>query len=521
MLMLLLLSSRTSSGAASQTQNASKWWFLNPVTDDVQLNTLPNGSMVMQSGVLAFHFEMRSGSVMLSHVNRFRCTEPDCDSDTPFWTFPGEYTPPGPNHTAVPFDSMATIDVEHQKTYLGWTRPSLNIPDTAKWIYEGHTFVQGTIPRFHWVPGRHGTENISWPPEGASLHLHFSFQCANVWHNHDGSHRDSSPNTSAPGGNSTDTLHATLTYEMYAAMPTVIKRMNITNNCADPVFLSDKLFEMPSHTRAQSYSQYITFKHAPAFAFQPGQIYEAPYTFSNLDTGKKVEKFHFQRMMEPQRFENLLCLGIWDPWQAGIVSKGIIPKAWFPDVMQKSKSLIDEAHEAGFEAVMYQTDHMGGGDFDGQPIPMWLQYASPDPNMIARVKTLSDYAHSKGLEFYIYKGDQAMHFNWTQDWMEIQAPGEKAPFPTSNGFCAASQWAETFFDYEGQFLDQTGVDGSACDYCWIIGTINNLGKGVQRGDIGCSAANHSHAKGAGQWESVNWWIKLTKRNFARPMAMAK
>ena len=105
--------------------------------------------------------------------------------------------------------------------------------------------------------------------------------------------------------------------------------------------------------------------------------------------------------------------------------------------------------------------------------------------------------------------------------MEIQAPGEKAPFPTSNGFCAASQWAETFFDYEGQFLDQTGVDGSACDYCWIIGTINNLGKGVQRGDIGCSAANHSHAKGAGQWESVNWWIKLTKRNFARPMAMAK
>ena len=73
----------------------------------------------------------------------------------------------------------------------------------------------------------------------------------------------------------------------------------------------------------------------------------------------------------------------------------------------KVKSLIDEAAECGFEALLYNTDHMGGATLNGQPIPMYLEYGSNDPDMIARTKNLSDYAHDKGLEFWLYKGDQS------------------------------------------------------------------------------------------------------------------
>ena len=41
--------------------------------------------------------------------------------------------------------------------------------------------------------------------------------------------------------------------------------------------------------------------------------------------------------------------------------------------MAKCKALIDEAAACGFEAVVFNTDHMGSGAFDGQQIPMWLQ----------------------------------------------------------------------------------------------------------------------------------------------------
>eukprot|EP01051_Picozoa_sp_SAG22_P033708 SAG22_NODE_14902_length_362_cov_0.638783_1_plen_120_part_11 len=85
---------------------------------------------------------------------------------------------------------------------------------------------------------------------------------------------------------------------------------------------------------------------------------------------------------------------------------------------------------------------MGGATLNGQPIPMYLEYGSNDPDMIARTKNLSDYAHSRGMEFWLYKGDQASHFNWTEDWMEIQDAAQPPShgWPTGNGFCPSSQW---------------------------------------------------------------------------------
>ena len=53
------------------------------------------------------------------------------------------------------------------------------------------------------------------------------------------------------------------------------------------------------------------------------------------------------------------------------------------------------------------------------------------------------------------------------------------------------------------------MDGSACDYCWIIAPTSSR----PTDNPGCQAKNHSHAPGEGQWEALNWWIRVTQRNF--------
>ena len=107
-------------------------------------------------------------------------------------------------------------------------------------------------------------------------------------------------------------------------------------------------------------------------------------------------------------------------------------------------------------------------------------------------------------------------FNWTQPWMEIQdaAAPPSGGWPGSNGFCPSSEWGERWWQYTQSFLEQTHVDGSSCDYCWIIATMASR----PEKSIGCQAHNHTHAPGAGQWENLQWWINLTLRNFELPMA---
>ena len=100
--------------------------------------------------------------------------------------------------------------------------------------------------------------------------------------------------------------------------------------------------------------------------------------------------------------------------------------------------------------------------------------------------------------------------------MEIQDAATPPPggWPTGNGFCPSSEWGERWLQYTQSFLEQTRVDGSSCDYCWIIATMASR----PEKSIGCQAHNHSHAPGAGQWESLRWWINLTLRNFELPKA---
>jgi hypothetical protein len=134
--------------------------------------------------------------------------------------------------------------------------------------------------------------------------------------------------------------------------------------------------------------------------------------------------------------------------------------------------------------------------------------------MVARVKNVSDYAHAKGLELHLYKGDQSWPFDWTQPWMRIQA--SDAPpvggWPTGAGFCPSSEWGQKWVEFSRAFLEATHVDGSSCDYCWILAPMS----GRPDDSIGCHAHNHSHAHGAGQWENLRWWINLTLRDFALP-----
>jgi hypothetical protein len=99
--------------------------------------------------------------------------------------------------------------------------------------------------------------------------------------------------------------------------------------------------------------------------------------------------------------------------------------------------------------------------------------------------------------------------------MEIQdAAAPSGGWPGSNGFCPSSEWGERWLQYTQSFLEQTHVDGSSCDYCWIIATMASR----PEKSIGCQAHNHTHAPGAGQWENLQWWINLTLRNFELPKA---
>ena len=496
------------------SSSAPDWWFTAPAPggrDAVTLTTSPNGSLLLSSDTLAFRFNLSSSDVLLASVGRHRCPEVDCDGAGDFFSFPGMFhadcnqvncsaSRPQP----VPHEAMATVKLDGRLYFLG--HPSAPVPSTQRWHYEGHEFRGSTLKRFHYIPGRKGAEDLTWPPKGGALSLQFSLQCARL----------PTPRSGL--------LRATLIFELYAGAPFFVKRMNVSNGCDAPIFISDKLFEQPSQRIHDGYSQYITFAHLPAYSFPPGATFEAPYTLGDFSTAltpevKAIQQWHFQRLFEPQKFEALATFAVWDVDQTALVNKGIIEKAWWPDVPTKVKSIIDEAAECGFEALLYNTDHMGGATLDGRPITMYLEYGSPDPKMIARTRNLTDHAHEKALEFWLYKGDQSggTQFNWTQNWMMIHdtvGPPPPSGWSNGNGFCPSSAWGEEWMRWSQHYLTETRVDGSSCDYCWIIATMASR----PMKSIGCHAHNHTHVAGAGQWESLQWWIQLTLRNFALPKA---
>ena len=267
--LVLLLAASAAAADGPPGGNASSWWFVAPAPDDaVTLRTGADGSLVLGSGVLSFRFARNDSDILLSSVMRSRCPDADCDGGAVF-SFPGTYTQDcnqvncsAARPVPEPHAAMATVQLDHRQFYLG--HPSSPVPAEQRWAYDGHRFVPATTKRFHWVPGRKGGEDTPWPPAGGALTLSFSLPCSRL-------------PTPVRG-----TMRATLTYELYAGTPFFVKRMNISNGCDAPVFISDKLFEQPSTNRQQSYSQYITYAHAPAFSFAPGAVYEAPYTLGDF-----------------------------------------------------------------------------------------------------------------------------------------------------------------------------------------------------------------------------------------------
>ena len=195
----------TPSPTPSPAQNASDWWFVRPVPDPVvlvaQQSDLMTGEpagLTLKSGVMSFVFELVNQSVLLRSVWRYHCPATDCNGASPVFSFPGKYRAQGAPQP-VSFDAMATIDLDHRKTFLGVLRADLEsiVPPDQRWTYSGHSFRPSTQKRFHWVPGRRGAENLLWPPPGGALSLNFTFPCANL------------PQPKAGH------LKATLTYELY------------------------------------------------------------------------------------------------------------------------------------------------------------------------------------------------------------------------------------------------------------------------------------------------------------------
>jgi hypothetical protein len=254
--------------AAPQQSSVRDWWFVSPVMEAVTLSEEANGTLVLANGVLQFLFDVESGDVKLSTVELSRSPH----SGVAF-TFPGIYQPdcnqmncsalPG-GHPPKPaqYAAMATVRLDGATYSMG--TPSKPMGAAHRFQYQGHYFTPHTRERFHYVPGRRGGEQRPWPPTGGALGLTFSLDCSSL--------------PTARAGQ----LTAVLEYELYAGVPMYVKRFNLTNDCDHAVFVSDKLFEQPGTHRADGYSQYKTFAHAPAYAFAPGETYEAPYTLGDF-----------------------------------------------------------------------------------------------------------------------------------------------------------------------------------------------------------------------------------------------
>lgn len=211
----------------------------------------------------------------------------------------------------------------------------------------------------------------------------------------------------------------------------------------------------------------------PNWAVKQGDAFDAFRTFeifNDTPTGTErafLAQRRFYRVVAPQSNEKLL--EVHAPYSRDLKTLG---------------PLLDQMHEIGFEQLQ-APEHPGG-----------FNYADPSESNVASMKAVCDYAKKYNIRVGAYQLVIASQGGWGAENNCIDPVSNKPGSAFGQSVCAASKWADMYYDNMWQMFDKTGMGAFKPD-------------GPFHGDP-CASTTHPHHRGLAdsQWAQWKWMCKV-------------
>jgi len=326
--------------------------------------------------------------------------------------------------------------------------------------FQFRDFEPGNIKeRFGWNRKRYSAQ-LSWPPAGKSLTLHYK-----------------------PPGEKLKGLKLSIHYEMYQGVPLLAKWLTIYNGSGKPVRLNtftseilaaveyESLVEGPDkweypniHIESDyefhgddsrnanetaywvtdpQYSTQVNYKRmtpvmlevrppiGPDLMIEQGETFESFRTYELIydSTERERKGLSLRRMyrtIAPWSTENPIIMHV----------RNADPKS--------VRLAIDQCAEVGFEMVIMTF----GSGFNMENV---------EPDYMAQIKELADYAHSKNIELGGYSLLASRRISDEHDAINPET-GKPGGAIFGNSPCLCSQWGIDYFEKIKTFIRQTGLD---------------------------------------------------------------
>ena len=210
----------------------------------------------------------------------------------------------------------------------------------------------------------------------------------------------------------------------------------------------------------------------PNWTVKPGEAFDAFRTFEILNDTTEMERFYlaqrrFYSKLAPQSNEHLF--EVHAPHSRDMGTLG---------------PLLDQMAEIGFEQLQ-APEHPGS-----------FNYADLSEGNVKSMKTVCDYAKTKGIRVGAYQLVIGSQGGWGADVNCIDPVSGKPGSAFGQSVCAASKWADMYYENMWKMFDQTGMGAFKPD-------------GPYHGDP-CASKEHAHHKGLedSQWAQWKWMCKV-------------
>lgn len=211
----------------------------------------------------------------------------------------------------------------------------------------------------------------------------------------------------------------------------------------------------------------------PAWPVKAGESFDAFRTFEILNdvpTGSErafLGQRRFYRVLAPQTNEKLLEVHV--PVHRDMETLG---------------PLLDQMHEIGFQQLQ-APEHPGS-----------FNYADLSPANISSMKAICDYARKYDIRVGAYQLVTASQGGWGSKFNCIDPKSKQPASSFGQSVCAASAWADMYYENMWKMFDLTGMRAYKPD-------------GPYHGDC-CASTEHGYHKGLAdsQWAQWKWQCKV-------------
>jgi hypothetical protein len=328
--------------------------------------------------------------------------------------------------------------------------------DPGAFQSEHYEVVKVQAP-FAWKRVSHASNEV-WPPKGVGLTFVYK-------------------HSSLPG------VEVTVHYELYDGIPTLMKRISVTNHTGKPIrlntFKSEVLGLVEGQSEVDSISNWVLpnieafsdfsfngmtsvgaskvihWNPDPDYGTQVSYTLETPCVMvsspplgpnyliadgATFDSHRTYELIHDSSDRERKTLGLRKLFRAFAPWS----TENPIMLHLTTTEPKAAHLAIDQAAECGFEMVIFSF----GSGLDAEDV---------SPENIAKYKAFADYAHSKGLQIGCYSLLASRHIDDANDAINAKT-GKPGSMIFGFSPCLQSQWGIDYFKHIKTFLEKTGFD---------------------------------------------------------------